>query len=141
MHRSKALIFDSWYDSYRGVIVLFRVIEGTLKKGTKIRFFNAGRDYLVETIGVNRPRPTPIDCLSVGEVGFLTASIKTVADVQIGDTITEAANPVDRAFSRFSRSQTDGFCGTVSDRFGPIRRFARRDGQTAFERCVVLLRT
>src|SRR5213596_2230894 len=60
----KALIFDSWYDSYRGVIVLFRVIDGTLKKGTKLRFFNTGREYLVEMIGVNRPRPTPI-----GELG------------------------------------------------------------------------
>src|SRR4026209_2829759 len=65
----KALIFDSWYDSYRGVIVLFRVIDGTVKKGTKIRFFNAGREYLVETIGVNRPRPTPINELGPGEVG------------------------------------------------------------------------
>src|SRR5215210_609259 len=89
----KALIFDSWYDSYRGVIVLFRIIDGTIRPGMKIRFFNTGRDYPVETIGVNRPRPTPIDSLSAGEVGFLTASIKTVADVQIGDTITEAARP------------------------------------------------
>ncbi|HEY2866502.1 MAG TPA: translation elongation factor 4, partial [Pyrinomonadaceae bacterium] len=89
----KALIFDSWYDSYRGVIVLFRIIDGTIKKGTRIRFFNTGREHLVETIGVNRPRPTPIDILGPGEVGFLTASIKTVADVQIGDTITDAANP------------------------------------------------
>jgi GTP-binding protein LepA len=77
----KALIFDSWYDSYRGVIVLFRVIDGTIRPGMKIRFFNVGRDYQVETLGVNRPVPTPINELSVGEVGFLTASIKAVADV------------------------------------------------------------
>src|SRR6266576_3853071 len=89
----KALIFDSWYDSYRGVIVLFRVIDGSIRPGMKIRFFNAGRDYQVETLGVNRPRPTPIDELSVGEVGFLTGSRKAVADVQIGDTVTEAARP------------------------------------------------
>jgi GTP-binding protein LepA len=107
----KALIFDSWYDSYRGVIVLFRVIEGTLKKGTKIRFFNTGREYLVETIGVNRPRPTPIGTLSVGEVGFLTASIKTVADVQIGDTITEAARPVDTPFPGFQEVKPMVFAG------------------------------
>jgi GTP-binding protein LepA len=107
----KALIFDSWYDSYRGVIVLFRVIEGTIKKGTKIRFFNTGREYLVETIGVNRPRPTPIDALSVGEVGFLTASIKTVADVQIGDTITEAARPVDTPFPGFQEVKPMVFAG------------------------------
>jgi GTP-binding protein LepA len=107
----KALIFDSWYDSYRGVIVLFRIIEGTIKKGTKIRFFNTGREYLVETLGVNRPRPTPIDTLSVGEVGFLTASIKTVADVQIGDTITEAARPVDTPFPGFQEIKPMVFAG------------------------------
>ncbi len=107
----KALIFDSWYDSYRGVIVLFRIIEGTIKKGTKIRFFNTGREHLVETLGVNRPRPTPIDTLSVGEVGFLTASIKTVADVQIGDTITEAARPVDTPFPGFQEVKPMVFAG------------------------------
>src|SRR6266536_5942023 len=89
----KALIFDSWYDSYRGVVVLFRVIDGTIRPGMKIRFMTAGRDYQVDTLVVNRPRPTPIDQLGVGEVGFLTASIKAVADVQIGDTVTEAARP------------------------------------------------
>ena len=107
----KALIFDSWYDSYRGVIVLFRIIEGTIKKGTKIRFFNTGREYLVETLGVNRPRPTPINELSVGEVGFLTASIKTVADVQIGDTITEAARPVDKPLPGFQEVKPMVFAG------------------------------
>ena len=107
----KALIFDSWYDSYRGVIVLFRIIEGTIKKGTKIKFFNTGREYLVETLGVNRPRPTPIDSLSVGEVGFLTASIKTVADVQIGDTITEAARPVAEPFPGFQEVKPMVFAG------------------------------
>jgi GTP-binding protein LepA len=107
----KALIFDSWYDSYRGVIVLFRVIDGSIKKGTKIKFLNTGREYLVETIGVNRPRPTPIDVLSVGEVGFLTASIKTVADVQIGDTITEAANPTTEPFPGFQEVKPMVFAG------------------------------
>jgi GTP-binding protein LepA len=107
----KALIFDSWYDSYRGVIVLFRVIEGTIKRGTKIKFFNTGREYLVETIGVNRPRPTPIDKLSVGEVGFITASIKTVADVQIGDTITEAARPVAEPLPGFQEVKPMVFAG------------------------------
>jgi GTP-binding protein LepA len=107
----KALIFDSWYDSYRGVIVLFRVIDGTIRPGMKIRFFNTGRDYPVETIGVNRPRPTPIDSLSVGEVGFLTASIKTVADVQIGDTITEAARPTKEPFPGFQEIKPMVFAG------------------------------
>jgi GTP-binding protein LepA len=107
----KALIFDSWYDSYRGVIVLFRVIDGTIRKGTKIRFFNAGREYLVETIGVNRPRPTPINELGPGEVGFLTASIKTVADVQIGDTITDAQNRAKEALPGFQEVKPMVFAG------------------------------
>ncbi|MBV8859021.1 MAG: elongation factor 4 [Acidobacteria bacterium] len=107
----KALIFDSWYDSYRGVIVLFRVIDGTIKPGMKIRFFNTGRDYQVETIGVNRPRATPIGSLSVGEVGFMTASIKTVADVQIGDTITEAARPTKEPFPGFQEIKPMVFAG------------------------------
>lgn len=107
----KALIFDSWYDSYRGVIVLFRVIEGTIKPGIKIRFFNTGREYQVDTLGVNRPRPTPIDKLSVGEVGFFTASIKTVADVQIGDTITEAARPTKEPFPGFQEVKPMVFSG------------------------------
>ncbi len=107
----KALIFDSWYDSYRGVIVLFRVIDGILKKGTKIRFFNTGREYLVETIGVNRPRPTPIGELGPGEVGFLTASIKTVADVEIGDTITDATRPVSEPLPGFQEVKPMVFAG------------------------------
>ncbi len=107
----KALIFDSWYDSYRGVIVLFRVIDGSIKKGMKIRFFNAGRDYQVETLGVNRPRPTPIDELGVGEVGFLTASIKAVADVQIGDTVTEAARPTKEPFPGYQEIKPMVFAG------------------------------
>ncbi|HMT08722.1 MAG TPA: translation elongation factor 4 [Pyrinomonadaceae bacterium] len=107
----KALIFDSWYDSYRGVIVLFRVIDGTIKKGTKIRFFNTGREYLVETIGVNRPKATPIAELGPGEVGFITASIKTVADVQIGDTITDSARPASEALPGFKEVKPMVFAG------------------------------
>ncbi|HKG47657.1 MAG TPA: translation elongation factor 4 [Pyrinomonadaceae bacterium] len=107
----KALIFDSWYDSYRGVIVLFRVIDGTIRPGMKIRFFNANRDYQVETLGVNRPTPTPIDRLSVGEVGFLTASIKAVADVQIGDTVTEAARPTQEPFPGYQEIKPMVFAG------------------------------
>jgi GTP-binding protein LepA len=107
----KALIFDSWYDSYRGVIVLFRVVDGTLKKGTKIRFFNTGREHLVETIGVNRPKATPINELGPGEVGFITASIKTVADVQIGDTITDASNPAKEPLPGFQEVKPMVFAG------------------------------
>ena len=107
----KALIFDSWYDSYRGVIVLFRVIDGVIRPGMKIRFMTAGRDYQVDTLGVNRPRPTPIDNLAAGEVGFLTASIKAVADVQIGDTITEAARPTTEPFPGYQEIKPMVFAG------------------------------
>src|SRR3989449_2103581 len=107
----KALIFDSWYDSYRGVIVLFRVIDGVIRPGMKIRFMSAGRDYPVDTLGVNRPRPTPIDQLGAGEVGFLTASIKAVADVQIGDTITEAARPTPQPFPGYQEIKPMVFAG------------------------------
>jgi GTP-binding protein LepA len=107
----KALIFDSWYDSYRGVIVLFRIIDGSIRPGMKIRFFNVGRDYQVETLGVNRPTPTPISELGVGEVGFLTASIKAVADVQIGDTVTEAARPTKEPFPGYQEIKPMVFAG------------------------------
>ena len=107
----KALIFDSWYDSYRGVIVLFRVIDGMIRPGMKIRFMTAGRDYQVDTLGVNRPRPTPIDKLAAGEVGFLTASIKAVADVQIGDTITETARPTTEPFPGYQEIKPMVFAG------------------------------
>jgi len=107
----KALIFDSWYDSYRGVIVLFRVIDGVIRPGMKIRFMSAGRDYQVDTLGVNRPRPTPIDKLGAGEVGFLTASIKAVADVQIGDTITETARPTTEPFPGYQEIKPMVFAG------------------------------
>ena len=107
----KALIFDSWYDSYRGVIVLFRVIEGVIRPGMKARFMSTDRDYLIDTLGVNRPRPTPIDQLGPGEVGFLTASIKAVADVQIGDTITEAARPTQKPFPGFQKIKPMVFAG------------------------------
>src|SRR5205807_293391 len=91
----------------------YLAIENNLEliPGMKIRFFNTGRDYQVETLGVNRPRPTPIDRLSVGEVGFLTASIKTVADVQIGDTITEAARPTREPFPGFQEIKPMVFAG------------------------------
>jgi GTP-binding protein LepA len=107
----KALIFDSWYDSYRGVIVLFRVIDGVIRPGMKIRFMTADRDYQVDTLGVNRPRPTPIDKLAAGEVGFLTASIKAVADVQIGDTITETARPTTAPFPGYQEIKPMVFAG------------------------------
>ncbi|HEY6330022.1 MAG TPA: translation elongation factor 4, partial [Blastocatellia bacterium] len=106
-----ALIFDSWFDSYRGVVVMIRVIGGQIRPGTRIRLINAGKEYLVDTLGVLTPKPREIDCLSVGEVGFFTASIKTVADVEIGDTVTEAARPTTHPFPGFKHIKPMVFSG------------------------------
>jgi len=107
----KALIFDSWFDSYRGVVVMMRIIDGRLKPGMRIRLVNAGKEYEVDKLGVLTPKPREIDELSVGEVGFLTASIKTVADVEIGDTVTEAARPTTTPFPGFKRIKPMVFSG------------------------------
>ncbi len=89
----KALIFDSWYDAYRGVIILTRMIDGVLRPGMKIRLMAKGQEYEVEQVGVFSPKPTAVDELGVGEVGFVFAGIKNVGDAQIGDTITETVRP------------------------------------------------
>jgi GTP-binding protein LepA len=107
----KALIFDSWFDSYRGVIVMVRVIDGELRPKMKIRLMAKGRDYEVEDLGVLTPKPREIDKLGVGEVGFIVANIKTVADVSIGDTITEAARPTSEPFPGFQEIKPMVFAG------------------------------
>ena len=89
----QALIFDSWFDPYRGVIVLVRVFEGTLRRGQKIRLWWNSRILETETLGVLTPKPVEVDSLEAGEVGFMMANSKTVSDTKIGDTITEEANP------------------------------------------------
>jgi GTP-binding protein LepA len=89
----RALIFDSWFDPYRGVIILARVMDGTMRKGTKIKLWSNNSVHEVEGVGYQSPKPIPCDELSAGEVGFLFANIKTVSDAQIGDTIIDIANP------------------------------------------------
>jgi GTP-binding protein LepA len=107
----KALIFDSWYDPYRGVVIVARVLEGTLKKGTKIRLMAQGQDYEIEQIGVFSPKPEPIDELGAGEVGFIVANIKTVSDAKIGDTITESNRPTEHPFPGFKELKPMVFAG------------------------------
>ncbi|MBN9534569.1 MAG: GTP-binding protein, partial [Alphaproteobacteria bacterium] len=85
----KALLVDSWYDAYLGVVVLVRIVDGTLKKGQRIRMMAPDAVYQVEQVGVFRPKKTPVESLGPGEVGFITAQIKQVADTQVGDTITD----------------------------------------------------
>src|SRR5664279_1643151 len=92
-HPLQALIFDSWFDSYRGVVVLARVIQGTLKKGQHIQLMSNGKSFDVETLGAFTPKPIEVEQLTAGEVGFLSANIKNVADSKIGDTITDDAHP------------------------------------------------
>ena len=107
----KALIFDSWYDSYRGVIIVVRMIDGTLRPGMKVRFMATAQDYPIETIGVFSPKPIPVDELAAGEVGFLTANIKNVRDAQIGDTVTESARQTATPFPGFKELKPMVFAG------------------------------
>ena len=107
----QALIFDSWFDSYRGVVVLARVIQGTLYKGQRIRLMSNGRTFDVETLGVLTPKAIEIEQLSAGEVGFLTATIKTVADCKIGDTITDDHHPAIEPLPGFEELKPMVFAG------------------------------
>jgi len=107
----KALIFDSWFDSYRGVIVMVRVMEGRLRPGMKILLMSTQREYEVESLGVLTPKPRSIDELSAGEVGFVTATIRTISDVKIGDTITEARRPTPHPFPGFQEIKPMVFAG------------------------------
>ncbi len=107
----KALLIDSWYDSYLGVVVLVRVKEGVLKTGMKVRLVSTGAAYQVERVGYFTPKPQPADQLSPGEVGFLTAGIKDVADTKIGDTITEERRPCAVPLPGFKPSVPVVFCG------------------------------
>jgi GTP-binding protein LepA len=107
----KALIFDSLYDSYRGVVAYIRVVEGTVKPGQKIKMMATGKEFEVVEVGVFTPKPKLVDELTVGDVGFLTASIKNVSDTRVGDTITDAKNPADQPLPGYRRLNPMVFCG------------------------------
>ena len=107
----KALLVDSWYDAYLGVIALIRVYDGTIKKGTKIRMMQTGATHLVDRVGVFTPKLTEVESLRSGQLGFFTAAIKTVADTQVGDTITEDRNPTSVPLDGFKPSVPVVFCG------------------------------
>ncbi|WP_375693010.1 MULTISPECIES: translation elongation factor 4 [unclassified Bartonella] len=107
----KAMLVDSWYDAYLGVIVLVRVIDGILKKGQTIRMMGTGAKYPVERVGVFTPKMIQVDELGPGEIGFITASIKEVADTRVGDTITEERRPCENALPGFKPAQPVVFCG------------------------------
>jgi GTP-binding protein LepA len=107
----KALLVDSWYDAYLGVVVLVRVIDGEIRKGQTIRLMGTGAKYLVDRVGVMTPKMVPFEALGPGEIGFITASIKEVADTRVGDTITEDKRPTDKALPGFKPAQPVVFCG------------------------------
>ena len=107
----KALLVDSWYDSYLGVVILVRVKDGVLQPGLKIRFMATGADHVIERVGVFTPKPLTVAELNPGEIGFITSGIKTVADCKIGDTITEERRPAALALPGFKPLQPVVFCG------------------------------
>src|SRR3982751_5966066 len=107
----RALIFDSWFDPYRGVMILTRIVDGRIKMGQKIRLWSNGRDYEVEGLGYQTPKPVPIDELSAGEAGYLFANIKTVSDAKIGDTITDDRNPASEPLPGFQEIKPMVFAG------------------------------
>ena len=107
----KALIFDSWYDSYQGVVVLFRVVDGRVKLGDMVRLMSTGKEYEVLRLGVFSPESTDVKELHAGEVGFLCGSIKSLGDARVGDTITLAANPATEPVPGFKEVQPMVFCG------------------------------
>jgi len=107
----KALLVDSWYDSYLGVVVLVRVFDGELKRGMRIRFMSNKAVYQVDDVGIFRPAKEKVDSLGPGEIGYMTASIKQVADTRVGDTITDDRNPTDEPLPGFKPAQPVVFCG------------------------------
>ncbi|HET9363025.1 MAG TPA: translation elongation factor 4, partial [Vicinamibacterales bacterium] len=107
----KALIFDSWYDAYRGVVIVVRVIDGVLRAKQKVRLMAMGQEYEVDELGVFSPKATPVDELSVGDVGFIVANIKRVSDAKIGDTVTESARPTPEPFPGFKELKPMVFAG------------------------------
>ena len=107
----RALIFDSWFDPYRGVIILARIVDGRLKMGQKIKLMSNGRTFEVEGLGYQTPKPVPCDELAAGEAGYLHCNIKTISDAKIGDTITEVANAATEALPGFEEIKPMVFAG------------------------------
>jgi GTP-binding protein LepA len=107
----KALIFDSWFDPYRGVVIVVRVIDGVMRPKMKVRLMAMKQDYEIDGLGVFSPKAVPVDALGVGEVGFVVANIKVVADAKIGDTVTETARPTTEPFPGFKELKPMVFAG------------------------------
>jgi GTP-binding protein LepA len=136
----KALLVDAWYDAYLGVVVLFRVIDGVVKKGMRIKLMQTGADYGIDTLGVLRPKRVDVAELGPGEIGVLTASIKEVADARVGDTITEYRRETAHALPGFKPAQPVVFCGLFpqdaakfEDLRAAVNRLRLNDASFSFE--------
>jgi GTP-binding protein LepA len=107
----KSLLVDSWYDSYLGVVILVRVIDGKIKKGMKIKLMSNDQEYVIEKVGVFTPKPTNIDQLSTGQIGFIITGIKSLSETKVGDTICDALDPISAPLPGFKPSKPVVFCG------------------------------
>jgi GTP-binding protein LepA len=120
----RALIFDSYYDIYRGVVVYFRVMDGNVKRGDRVRLMATGKEYEIDELGVLSPTQVKVDELHAGEVGYFAAAIKAVADARVGDTITLVANPAKEALPGYTEAKPMVFCGMFpidADQFPDLR--------------------
>jgi len=107
----KSLLVDSWYDSYLGVVILVRVIDGSLKKGMKVKMMSNNTEHTVEKVGVFTPKPQNVEKISSGEIGFIITGIKNLSDTKVGDTICDSSNPIDKPLPGFKPSKPVVFCG------------------------------
>ena len=136
----RALIFDSYYDAYRGVIVYFRVMDGTVKKGDRVKLMASKKEYEIDDLGVLSPSQVPVESLHAGEVGYFAASIKAVADARVGDTITLAATPASEPLPGYEEARPMVFCGlfpTNTEDYGDLRealdKLSLNDAALSFE--------
>ena len=136
----QCMLVDSWYDSYLGVIVLVRVIHGQLKKNQKIRFMAAGATHTIDRVGIFSPKPTEVETLGPGEIGFINSGIKSVSDCKVGDTITDEKNSTQTPLPGFKPSQPVVFCGMFpvdSDEYEHLRdsmvKLALNDSSFSYE--------
>tara|TARA_B110000014_G_scaffold256319_1_gene239281 strand:- start:458 stop:1672 length:1215 start_codon:yes stop_codon:yes gene_type:complete len=134
------MLVDSWYDSYLGVVVLVRVINGQLKKNQKIRFMAAGVTHTIDRVGIFSPKPVEVNSLGPGEIGFINSGIKSVSDCKVGDTITDEKNPAEKPLPGFKPSQPVVFCGMFpvdSDEYEHMRdsmvKLALNDSSFSYE--------
>ena len=107
----KSLLVDSWYDSYLGVVILVRVIDGKIRKGMKIKLMSTNRDYEIEKVGIFTPKAQDIDELSAGEIGFIITGIKSLSETKVGDTICDSSDPIEKPLPGFKPSKPVVFCG------------------------------